>query len=149
MFDFMSLCTQTAERNFSGDWTMIWSTVVTGIVVVFLILVILVIILLIMGKIMTAGEKKAKKKAEAEKAAAQAAPAQAASAQTAPAAVQSEPEEEYDENDEEIIAVISAAIAAYSEADGRQYKVVGIKKREKAVRSGWSAAGISDNTRPF
>ena len=144
MFDFMSLCTQTAERNFSGDWTMIWSTVVTGIAVVFLILVILVFILLIMGKIMTAGEKKAKKKAEAEKAAAQAAPAQ-----TAPAAVQSEPEEEYDENDEEIIAVISAAIAAYSEADGKQYKVVGIKKREKAVRSGWSAAGISDNTRPF
>ncbi len=144
MFDFMSLCTQTAERNFSGDWTMIWSTVVTGIVVVFLILVILVFILLIMGKIMTVGEKKAKKKAEAEKAAAQAVPAQ-----TAPAAVQSEPEEEYDENDEEIIAVISAAIAAYSEADGKQYKVVGIKKREKAVRSGWSAAGISDNTRPF
>ena len=54
-----------------------------------------------------------------------------------------------DYDDEELIAVISAAVAAYGEAEGKQYRVIGVRKKEKALRSGWSSAGIADNTRPF
>ena len=74
------------------------------------------------------------------------APAQAAPVTvTAPA----EAESEYDEDDSEIIAVIAAAIAAYGEADGKQYKIASVKRKEKALRGNWSAAGIHENTRPF
>lgn len=139
MFGFMTLCAEAAERKFEGDWTVIWSTVVTGLVVVFLILVLLVFILMLMGKILSAGSKKPDKTESVQIAA-------------APVVQQNatvEEAEEY-EDDGELIAVISAAIAAYGEADGKQYKVVGVRRqRDKALRSGWSAAGISDNMRPF
>lgn len=118
---------------------MMWSTLVTGIVVVFLILVLLVFILWAMGKVLNIKKKPKNTFAEA-----------AASVQAAPMPVVNEPEiEEYDEDDGEIIAVIAAAIAAYGEADGKQYRIASVKRKEKSLRSNWSAAGISENTRPF
>lgn len=117
-----------------------WSTVVTGLVVVFIILILLVFILWALGKVMNI---KIKPK-ESEKAAA--APAPAAVPVPAPA---NAPEEEYEEDDGEIIAVIAAAVAAYGEAEGKQYKIASVRRKEKAVRSSWGAAGVAENTRPF
>lgn len=118
---------------------MMWSTLVTGIVVVFLILILLVFILWALGKVLNMEKKPKNKPAEA-----------AVSVQAAPMPVVSEPEtEEYDEDDGEIIAVIAAAIAAYGEADGKQYRIASVKRKEKSLRSNWSAAGINENTRPF
>ena len=145
MSNFLSLCAAevTAVQESTGyDWSLIWSTVITGLVVVFLILAILVFLLWGMGKIFKTIDNAAKKKA-------------AAVAETAVKAdepvQQAEAIEEYieEEDDGELIAVISAAIAAYGEAEGKQYKITSVRKRDKAARSAWSAAGIADNTRGF
>lgn len=135
-----SAVTEAVGRVPSEHIDMMWSTLFTGLVVVFLILILLVIVLWALGKVMNIERKpKAKKKAEPEKAVA-AAPA------PVPAPIAEAVEEE---DDSEIIAVIAAAIAAYGESEGKQYKIASIKRKEKAVRSNWSAAGIAENTRPF
>lgn len=118
---------------------MMWSTLVTGIVVVFLILLLLVFILWALGKVMNIQFKS--KITPAEKSAA-AAPVTV----SAPPAVSEEYE---DDDDDEIIAVIAAAIAAYGEAEGKQYRIASVKRKEKSLRSNWSVAGINENTRPF
>ena len=56
---------------------------------------------------------------------------------------------EEDEDDAEIIAVISAAIAAYTAGDGKSYAIKKIKRAEKQPRSNWGNAGVNENTRPF
>lgn len=149
MISLMSLSAAASEVvtdrvNVDGNWGLIGSTVVTGMVIVFLILAILIFFLWAMGKIFQSAEN-SKKKKEEQKA------AEAAAAKPAPAAqpVQAEAYEDDEEDDDEIIAVISAAIAAYGEAEGKQYRISSVKKREKSQRSGWSAAGISDNMRGF
>ena len=120
---------------------IMWSTLITGLIVVFLILVILVAFLWAMGKLLNLNIKK---KPKAAKAAPTPAPA------PAPAAPAPMPVEEYaDEDDSEIIAVIAAAIAAYGERDGKQYRIASVKRQDRSQRSSWSAAGISENTRPF
>lgn len=125
-----------------GNWELIGSTVVTGVVIVFLILAILIFFLWAMGKIFQAVGNAKKKKTEENALVIAVAPAVSES--------QTDEAEIYEENDDdEIIAVISAAIAAYGEAEGKQYRICGIKKREKSQRSGWSAAGIAENTRSF
>lgn len=139
MFNFMAIsatesCLLTPSDD--GYWGLVGSTVVTGIVVVFLALAILIGFLYLMGAII--GRKK-KPKAEKTEAAVQSTPA--------PEAVTID--EADDEDDSEVIAVISAAIAAYSEADGKQYRITSVKKREKTQRSGWSAAGVIENTKGF
>jgi len=133
------------------DWGLIGSTVVTGLVVVFLILAILVLFLWLFGKIFKGiGSLQQKKE---QKAAEEAAAKKAAETKkpSAPAPVQASAvsETEYEEeDDDEIIAVIAAAIAAYGEAEGKQYRIASIK-RPRTARSGWSAAGIADNMRGF
>lgn len=117
-----------------------WSTLVTGLVVVFLILILLVIVLWALGKIMNI-KRKPKKSEKAE--------AASASAFVPVPVLPVAAEEEYEEDDSEIIAVIAAAIAAYGEAEGKQYKIASVKRKEKALRSNWGAAGIAENTRPF
>lgn len=135
MSEWIALRLLSAEG--SQDWGIVGSTVVTGIVVVFLILAILVGFLSLMGMILGGRKKSAPSAPAAEKPAA-----------SAPVInkVEDEAEEDY-EDDGEIIAVISAAIAAYGEAEGKQYRIASVKKRDRAVRSGWSAAGIAENTR--
>ena len=125
---------------------IMWSTLITGLIVVFLILVILVAFLWAMGKLLNLNIKRKPKAAKAAPAQSAAAPAPApAPAAAAPA----ETEEYYDEDDGEIIAVIAAAIAAYGESEGKQYRIASVRKQDRAKRSSWSAAGISENTRPF
>ena len=139
--NFLSLCANDAVKV-DGNWSLIWSTVVTGIAVVFLILAILVFLLWLMGKIFSTVSKSAEKK----KAAAAEAAAKTKTETPAPVPVTEEYE---DEDDAEIIAVISAAIAAYGEAEGKRYNITSVKKRDRGARSPWSMAGISDNTRGF
>ena len=147
MINLMSLSAAASEVisdrvNVDGNWGLIGSTVITGIVIVFLILAILIFFLWAMGKIFQTIENSKKKKAEENALVIAVAPA-VSEAQTDEAEI-------YEENDDdEIIAVISAAIAAYGEAEGKQYRICGIKKREKSQRSGWSAAGIAENMRSF
>lgn len=117
---------------------MMWSTLVTGLVVVFLILALLVFFLWAMGKIMNI-KRKPKEPVKTEEPVKAAVPASAAAAE----------EVFEEEDDDEIIAVIAAAIAAYGESEGKQYRVASVKRKEKTLRSNWSAAGISENTRPF
>lgn len=142
MADLAKLLTAVTKKATvpSEHVDVMWSTLVTGIVVVFLILILLVFILWAMGKVLNIKRKPKTTPAEA-----------AVPVQTAPMPVVSEPEiEEYDDEDDgEIIAVIAAAIAAYGEADGKQYRIASVKRKEKSLRSNWSAAGINENTRPF
>lgn len=123
---------------------IMWSTLITGLIVVFLILVILVAFLWAMGKLLNLNIKRKPKAAKAAPAQSAAAPAPAPAA-PAPA----ETEEYYDEDDSEIIAVIAAAIAAYGESEGKQYRIASVRKQDRSQRSSWSIAGISENTRPF
>ncbi len=126
-------------------WSSVGIITITGILVVFLILAILIFFFWLMGTIFKAIDKSKAKKAEAAKAAAADAVKNAPA--PTPVAVE-EPEDDYTDDDE-IIAVISAAIAAYSGQDGKAYEIRSIKRRDNRTRSAWSLAGIGDNTRPF
>lgn len=124
-------------------WGSVGIITVTGILVVFFILAILIFLFWLMGTVFQNIDKSRKAKAEAAKAAAaKAAPA------PAPAPVEEIAEEEED-SDDEIMAVISAAIAAYAEEEGTSYTIRDVRKRDKRARSAWSLAGIGENTRPF
>lgn len=131
---------QVADPDY---WGSVGIIALTGILVVFIILALLIFFFWAMGALFSSLDKKKKAKAQAEADAKKA----AAPAVTAPAApvIEDEPEED----DAEIIAVISAAIAAYSEQDGRQYAITSIKRKDNKARSAWSLAGIGENTRPF
>ena len=113
-----------------------WATVITGILVVFLILAVLIGLLYVISFFSNLGNKKKKEKKTA------APPA------TVPVPAPIEVVEE-DEDDAEIIAVISAAIAAYTAGDGKSYAIKKIKRAEKQPRSSWGNAGVNENTRPF
>ena len=116
-------------------WGSVGIITLTGILVVFFILAILIFLFWALGKTFQTIDKNRAAKAEA------AAPA------PAPAPVEEIVEE--DDNDDEIMAVISAAIAAYAEEEGTSYTIRDVKKRDKRARSAWSLAGIGENTRPF
>ena len=130
---------QLADKDY---WGSVGITALSGILVVFLILAILIFIFWLMGVVFKSIDKSKKAKAEAAKAAAATKPAPAAEPVQAV-------EEAEEEDDAEIIAVISAAIAAYSEQDGTTYAIRKIERKDKRARSAWSLAGIGENTRPF
>ena len=125
-----------------------WSTVgiisLTGILVVFLILAILIFFFWLMGTIFKAVDKsKQEKKAAAQPAVKPETPA----VQEAEEAVSAQ---EVTDSEEEIVAVISAAVAAYAAAEGTSYSIRSIKKHaDKRVRSAWNMAGISGNMQKF
>lgn len=131
---------QIADSNY---WSTVGILTITGILVVFFILAILIFIFWLMGTFFKQVDKKKKAKADAAKAAA----AEKAAQAPAPAPVEAVVDDAGD--DEEIMAVISAAIAAYSEQDGKNYTIRDVKRRDGRARSAWSLAGIGDNTRPF
>lgn len=122
-------------------WGSVGIITLTGILVVFLILAILIFFFWLLGTIFKGVDKALKNKAEAKKKAAEAAVVKPVVAEPQPVA------EEVDyTDDEEIVAVISAAIAAYTE---QGFTIKSIRKRNTRVRSAWSTAGITENTRPF
>ncbi|MCH5204181.1 MAG: OadG family protein [Oscillospiraceae bacterium] len=122
-------------------WSSVGIIALTGILVVFLILAILIFVFWLMGTIFKAIDKSKSAKAEAKK------NTEAAAAKPVVSSVEAEPAvgEDYTD-DEEIVAVISAAIAAYTE---QSFTIKSIRKHDSRARSAWSTAGISENTRPF
>lgn len=122
-------------------WGSVGIITVTGILVVFFILAILIFIFWLMGTIFKSIDNNKKNKAEAAKKA-------AAAPVSAPAPVVEEAVSEPD-SDEEIMAVISAAVAAYAAEEGTAYTIRNVKRRDNRTRSAWSLAGIGENTRPF
>ena len=119
-------------------------TILTGVVVVFGVLILLTAIFVLFGKVMVALKGKPKDGPAPDKPA----PAKpAAVSAVKPAAPVSSAGDS-----EEIIAVISAAVAAMSAADGTTYAVRSIRRadgRSRSERPVWAAAGLLDNVRPF
>lgn len=123
--------------------------ILTGFLVVFAMLIFLIIIVkiysILVGKAQRSGLmigrkkkfKKTKKADEAPKPAAEKVVVFGAPAR----------EHESDEIPEEVIAVISAAVATmYGGSEKVKIKSV---KRSRAKRSAWANAGVLENTRPF
>ena len=130
------------------DGTQIVAMTIIGLLVVFCALLILVLFLNVSGSIFKkAGQKPKAKPAEKKQPApvkstpAKAAPPKPAAKPAAPAA---------SSEDEEVIAVIMAAIAAMSEADGKQYQIRSVKQVTRSSgRSAWAQAGRISATQPF
>lgn len=139
MMNWMSsLLAEDVDMNFE----YVASVVITGITVVFIALILLVIILSLFGLVSKLKTKSANKKAEGKKAdkADDTASVKIQEVSTAPAVE--------DGIEEEIVAVISAAIAEMSAKSGKKLALKSIKAA-KPQRTAWAAAGLIDNTRPF
>lgn len=125
-------------------WSSVGILTITGILVVFVILAILIFFFWLMGSIFKALDKA---RAEKKAAAAEAAKAETAKVETPAPAVEEVSDEEELVDDGEIIAVISAAIAAYTDGD---YTIKSVRRHtDRRTRSAWSTAGISRDTRQF
>ena len=115
-----------------------------GLVVVFLGLAILIAFITLMAQVFKAIEgKKADKAAEAKRAEEAARAAEAAKAAAAPAAVEPEPAVEDVTDDGALIAVIAAAIAAFTDSDKQL-----VVRRVRRV-SGWNRAGRTEQVYRF
>lgn len=119
--------------------------VLTGFVVVFAMLILLIFIIKIYGAIIQkaqdAGKKSKEKKAETV--AETPAPVVAAPVVAAPVAPA-----QTDGVSDEVVAVISAAVATMY-GSSEKARIKSIKKSSDGGRSAWAKAGVLDNTRPF
>ena len=116
------------------------SVIFPVVTIVFIVLIILILIMMLMGKVCGGNENDSRKK-EPEKPITTAVPPVQKPA--APKMVVQ------DGISDEVIAVIAAAIAAFT---GGQGKILSVKKASRDGRKGrsaWSMAGLSDNTQPF
>lgn len=124
------------------DFTLAGAVIITGLIVVFIALVGLWFIVWLFGKLfMTVGSASKPSqptKTDASKSAAPKAPSNTA----AKNAMVVE-----DGISDEIIAVISAAVAAMGSAAGG-YALRSVR-RVREARSVWAAAGLAQNTQPF
>ncbi len=118
--------------------TYVASVVITGIVVVFLALILLIILFSILGYTVNISKKEDVQN-EAPTAT-QVAVSNATRASVAPVVE--------DGIDEEVVAVIMAAISAMSEQSGKKLRLLSVKSAGNA-RPAWAQAGLIDNTRPF
>lgn len=128
-----------AEKGISSA-----KVILTGFVVVFAVLFLLIGIIkiysAIVGKAQGTGKKAKKQKSKSPETPKRVTKAAEVTSQTAP-------EEASDAVPEEIIAVISAAVATlYGGRDKVRIKSV---KKSSAGRPAWANAGVLDNTRPF
>lgn len=124
------------------EMSYVFAVVITGLVVVFLGLVLLIAFISLIGKIFSVIEKKRSEKSadKGNEAPAVQKPVPAVSASPAASA-----------SDDEIIAVISAAVAMMSEADNTTYRVKSVKaiSSKAAAGNAWAAAGLREYTNPF
>lgn len=125
------------------EWSYVFAVVITGLVVVFAALILLIIFISALGKLF---EASAEKKKSQELAAIKSEPVKAA---VQPEISQSE--EIYEETDnDEIIAVISAAVAMMAAAENKSYRIKSVKSvKNGSSRNAWAMAGIRENTNPF
>lgn len=121
------------------------AVVLTGMLVVFFAIILLIIIITLMGKAFTNMDNKKKEAAKNTNTKPVPAPATKVAPKPAPAIKPTSTD------DDEIIAVISSAVAMMSLADGKNYRVKSVKaiKSSAPTRTAWSMAGLRENTRPF
>lgn len=122
------------------DGAYVATVVLTGLIVVFLGLVLLIIFVWLMGKIFDSIKAKKKRSSEV------APPVAETPVVSTPVSAAAAPETE-DGISDEIIAVISAAVAAMSDS----YTVKSVKKvsLKSSRRTAWGAQGISESTKAF
>ena len=125
-----------ASKMTKGELSAI--TTFSGVAIVFGMLLILVIMIAIFGLFARAGKGKSDKKAKAEKM-----PKVKKIAE--PSSVKNAVNES---DDDEVIAVISAAVAMMYEGTGKKAVIRSIRP-SSAGRSAWANAGIRDNVRAF
>ncbi|MDE6149399.1 MAG: OadG family protein [Ruminococcus sp.] len=128
------------DRNL--DSGTISSVVITGVVVVFIGLILLILFVYLYGKIF---ESINNKKSEKAKKALENKMTSVSSQNISTS--ESVPKIE-DGIDEEIVAVISAAVMAMSAKSGKKLALKSVKYA-KPSRPVWANAGIAENTRPF
>lgn len=118
----------------AADWDLGINVTVTGLVIVFSMLILLVFVLFIFGKIFGIKKPVANKPVPQPVVKQQSVP-------VVPAVSNSD--------DNEIIAVIAAAVATMYEGSDVKPVIRKIQKSSKNVRPAWTQAGIFENTRAF
>jgi len=120
------------------DWQLAWSTIFTGFVVVFAALIGLSLLVSIVGKIFDSINGKNKPEA----------PKKVEAAKPASVPVQKLQMITQDGVEDDVIAVIAAAIAAMTASTGKAYAIKSVT-RAKETRPIWGFAGMQQNTMPF
>lgn len=128
-----------ASKMTKGELSTI--TTFSGIAIVFGMLLILVVMIAIFGLFAKVGNGKSDKKAKTEK-------ASKVKKVPEPSSVKSVVNTSSNVDDEEVIAVISAAVAMMYEGTGKKAVVRSIRP-SSVGRSAWANAGIRDNVRAF
>lgn len=116
----------------SENWNLVGSTVLTGLVVVFIALILLIAAFCLIGAFFAPKTRpKPEKLSESPTV-------------PEPAAI---PEQTV--ISPEVIAVISAAVAAYGEKDGKAYRISSVRLAAHMTRRVWNASGLTENMRGF
>ena len=140
------------EGGIQGDAHMdggqVAGVTLAGLGVVFAVLILLVLIIYLFNKLFE-GIYNSQRKKEINQAAQSApkadpTPAKPAPVKAAPAPVQAD-------DDDEVIAVISAVVAMMSETDGKSYRVKSVKPVSQGFsgRTAWAMDGRRQNVAPF
>lgn len=133
--------------NWQMSLSQMIAVMLTGMVVVFLALILLIVIISLLGKVFDNYNNKKKNEVATVKNTAPVKPVSVPKAEPVPVPVI----EQSNEDEDEIIAVISSAVAMMSLADGKNYRVKSVKAINgvSSGRPAWSMAGLRENTRPF
>lgn len=151
----LSLFLYQAAIGGAVDWAQVATVVVAGVGIVLGVLIVLIFVFSGFGKLVSSMETSAKKRAakkaakKAEKAAEPAQPT-APAVKAAPPVVQAPvapaPVVEAGISGE-IVAAITAAIAAQEGTN--QFVIRSVKKKDVGSRNPWARAAVMDNTRAF
>ena len=128
-----------ASKMTKGELSAI--TTFSGVAIVFGMLLILVVMIAIFGLFGKAGNGKSDKKAKPEK-------LPKVKKMAEPSPVKNAVNATSNVDDDEVIAVISAAVAMMYEGTGKKAVIRSIRP-SSAGRSAWANAGIRDNVRAF
>ena len=128
------------------EWSYVGAVVISGLVIVFVALILLIFMVWLMGKIFEAIKGNKQTKTESAAAANVAKAASAANAVSAPISTAGA-------DDDEVIAVISAAVAMMAQESGTALQIKSItpsqKLAKKPARNAWAAAAAAESTRSF
>lgn len=137
------------DMNLQMSGAQMGAVVLTGLAVVFFVILLLILIIWFMGKVIPAISDMLNGKGKTTEIAESKSVPKPMPTQSTPKLVPSQDIAQTD--DDEIIAVISSAVAMMSLADGKNYRVKSVKaiKGNTSGRPAWSMAGLRENTRPF
>ena len=134
------------------EMSYVFAVVITGLVVVFLGLVLLIAFITAIGAIFKKLEQNKKPAVKADIPATKPLPrAQNIAAVSKPAPVSASVPASANEDDDEIIAVISAAVAMMSASEGKNYRIRSVRAASSRGSAGnaWASAALREATRPF